>query len=272
MQPSPPQRRDPIVSLVSAGSWWIPCFSLVAARHFSQLTPTTLHLCHPPDQRVGIQPLCSVHTNRMLCVSSALTAIRPSRTTRPWPDGRPLLVNSEVGLPTGGSLSNAVERFVSWWIFAAPSQFPPPQLHGDNAQIAGYVHSSISSLALRSSRLLVQPWWLRQQPSSCLSRTQNNPDRRCSAISRPTLTPYIRYSPAGHDVPAHPALLSVSRILTQPSPTDRPGAAGHRRHQQTIGNPLLPTEIPPPLSARRASPLGPRAFLTPQIPNPGAED
>ena len=36
---SPSRRqRDPL------GPWWIPCLSLVATRHFSLLTPTTLHL------------------------------------------------------------------------------------------------------------------------------------------------------------------------------------------------------------------------------------
>ena len=86
--------------------------------------------CASPINLCRDAAACPVRAKRMLCISNAFTAIRPSHhppmTFADGSGGCPHCLGHLMADRQGGSLSNAVEMLqcsYQWWIFGAPSRF-----------------------------------------------------------------------------------------------------------------------------------------------------
>ncbi len=179
--------------------------------------------CASPINLCRDAAACPVHAKSMLCISNAFTAIRPSHhppmTFADGSGGCPHCLGHLMADRQGGSLSNAVEMLqcsYQWWIFGAPSRFRSARaVTGRNGQNTYSVPLVLGSAVC----LAALPGRLHQQPSSCLSETQNNPDLRCLALS-PAPTYYVQ--PLDRDV-FRPSDLFVYSALSQ---ITKPGTAG----------------------------------------------
>ena len=121
----PREQRDPIVSLLF-------CWFMVDPMRLIGGVPALLAAC--PNNTAPLIPArstCWGPRRCLFCARQPQCCASPAPSPPIWPAISHQLANGTMasadefgGWHTDwGSLSNAVERFVSWWIFASPSQF-----------------------------------------------------------------------------------------------------------------------------------------------------